>query len=452
VVLSITFVKNKGLTPFLLNHLKEEMMKRKVSLIGIIVLVVVAISAVYLKGRYDASNAKGPQLVSEAQAAGGVVKDPKGAAPDRYVYYPGTEELGPDEIRVFAAGTGMPAARLGQAATSWLIELGNGDKFLFDIGTGSMANTAALMIPYDYLDKVFLSHLHTDHWGDLDALWAGGWTAGRTEALKVWGPSGARSEMGTKYALENFKRTFNWDWATRAARLNGVPGEIEIHEFDYRGENQVVYQANGVTIRSWPAVHTGDGPVSYSLEWNGMKVVIGGDSAPNKWYIDYAKNADIAIHECFHTPEQMAKLYNQAPAVALWLSTQGHTSPQAFGKIMSTIKPRHAIGYHFFNEEATRYAIYDGVRETYDGPLSMATDRMVWNITKEKIVERMAVITEEAWAVRGIKPPPRREKPPTSEFTKWILDGRWDVSDAQGKLIKDYANEYGVDVKKIFEK
>ena len=118
--------------------------------------------------------------------AGGVVKSPTGIAEDRYVYYPGTEELGKEEIRLIALGTGMPAARHGQAATSFLIEAGNGDKFLFDVGTGSMANAAAMMIPYDYLDKVFLTHLHTDHWGDLDALWAGGWTAGRSEALKVW--------------------------------------------------------------------------------------------------------------------------------------------------------------------------------------------------------------------------------------------------------------------------
>ncbi len=391
-------------------------------------------------------------MVSPVEAASGTAKDPAGTTEDRYVYYPGTEALGKNEIRLFAAGTGMPAARHGQAATSWLIELGNGEKFLFDIGTGSMANTAALLIPYDYLDKVFLSHLHTDHWGDLDALWAGGWTAGRTEALKVWGPSGARPDMGTKYALEHFKQTFNWDWATRAARLNGIPGEIEIHEFDYKAKNQIVYDENGVVIRSWPAIHTGDGPVSYALEWNGMKIVIGGDTAPNKWYIEYATNADVAIHECFHTPRQMAEWYNMAPAVALWLSTQGHTSPQAFGKIMSTIKPRHAIGYHFFNEEATRFAIYDGVRAVYSGPLSMATDRMVWNITKDRITERMAVITDEAWAVRGLRKPPRREKPPTSEFTSYILDGRWDVSDVQGKIIKDYADEFGVDLSKIQEK
>ena len=29
-----------------------------------------------------------------------------------------------------------------------------------------MANVAALMIPYQYLDKVFLSHLHTDYMGE----------------------------------------------------------------------------------------------------------------------------------------------------------------------------------------------------------------------------------------------------------------------------------------------
>jgi hypothetical protein len=77
-----------------------------------------------------------------AQAAGGVVKSPTKPAPDRYVYYPGTEELKKDEIRVICCGSGLPAARRGQAATCWLIECGNGEKILFDIGTGSMANIA----------------------------------------------------------------------------------------------------------------------------------------------------------------------------------------------------------------------------------------------------------------------------------------------------------------------
>ena len=58
--------------------------------------------------------------------AGGKVTSPTGTAPDRYVYYPGTEELGADEMRVIACGTGMPTARRSQAAASWVVELGNG--------------------------------------------------------------------------------------------------------------------------------------------------------------------------------------------------------------------------------------------------------------------------------------------------------------------------------------
>ena len=64
-------------------------------------------------------------LISSAQAASGKVPDPNGTAPDRYVYYPGTEALGKNEIRLFACGTGLPAARRDQAATCWLVELGN---------------------------------------------------------------------------------------------------------------------------------------------------------------------------------------------------------------------------------------------------------------------------------------------------------------------------------------
>lgn len=68
---------------------------------------------------------------TNTQSAGGKVTDPTGTAPDRYVYYPGTEELGADEIRMTACGTGMPSARHKQAATCFLVELGNGDKFFF---------------------------------------------------------------------------------------------------------------------------------------------------------------------------------------------------------------------------------------------------------------------------------------------------------------------------------
>ena len=84
--------------------------------------------------------------MSSAWGAGGVVTGPNTEAPDRYVYYPGTEVLAKDEIRIIACGTGMPDQRLAQASACFLFELGNGDKFIFDIGSGSMRNIASLMI------------------------------------------------------------------------------------------------------------------------------------------------------------------------------------------------------------------------------------------------------------------------------------------------------------------
>jgi ribonuclease Z len=90
---------------------------------------------------------------AEAEAGASPVK----ALSEREVFYPGTEDLAPDEMRVVACGTGMPNARPKQAAACWLVELGNGDKFLFDIGTGSAERISAMKIPYDYLDKVFSS-------------------------------------------------------------------------------------------------------------------------------------------------------------------------------------------------------------------------------------------------------------------------------------------------------
>jgi len=47
-------------------------------------------------------------VASSAHAAGGKVTSPTGTAPDRYAYYPGTEELAKGEIRLFACGTGGP--------------------------------------------------------------------------------------------------------------------------------------------------------------------------------------------------------------------------------------------------------------------------------------------------------------------------------------------------------
>ena len=133
------------------------------------------------------------------------------------LYVPGTEEVGTDEMRVVALGTGMPSARPKQAGACWLVELGNGDKFLFDIGSECHSRIAAQKIAYDYLDKVFITHLHVDHMGDLGSFWLGGATMNRTTPLRVWGPSGPEEIYGTRYSLTKLQEMYGWDIHTRGA-------------------------------------------------------------------------------------------------------------------------------------------------------------------------------------------------------------------------------------------
>ncbi len=385
---------------------------------------------------------------STLYAAGGVVTGPNIVAPDRYVYYPGTETLDEGEIRIIACGTGMPDQRMAQASACFLFEFGNGDKIIFDIGSGSMRNIASLMIPYEYLTKVFLSHLHTDHWGDLDSLWAGGWTAGRPVPLEIWGPAGATEDMGTAFAIKHFLLANNWDKTTREFKITPIPGQITVHEFDYKAVNEIVYQENGVTIRTIPAIHAGDGPVSFIVEYAGLKVIFGGDTSPNRWLVEYAKDADVVIHEAFNPPGIFATLGAQPPQLAWRACCEFHTAGPSFGKIMSTIQPRHAIAYHALLDQGTaQYNLYyDGIRSTYDGPLSIGSDLMVWNVTKDAVRERMTVATRNAWAVEGTtrQPPPQPGAPdPMSDFIK---NGEWGPGfNSQNEMLDEHMKKYNLE-------
>ena len=81
-----------------------------------------------------------------------------------------------------------------------------------------------------------------------------------------------------------------------------------------------------------------------------------------------------------------------------------------------------------------------GVRSTYSGPLSLAVDDMVWNITKDKIVERMPVSADQAWSVNGPnkppKPPARGSLPDT--ISDFIKAGRWGpAEEAQTPMVEE---------------
>lgn len=341
-------------------------------------------------------------------------------------YFPNTEILGADEMRITALGTGMPNQTKAAVSISFLVELGNDEKFVFDVGTGSTGNLFSLRPDFAKIDKVFFSHLHVDHVGDFMGLHVGGWLSGRYTPLRIFGPTGATPELGTKAYVENMQKAYAWDLQTRAGALPDDGAKLEVTEFDYMQENEVVYEEDGVTIRSWPAIHSLDGAVSYSLEWNGLKYVFGGDTYPNNWYVKYAAGADIASHEAFLPPKALANYFGWDLSQATYVSTRIHTEPAAFGKVMSAVKPRFALGYHSVLSPENYQAILEGVRTTYDGPLTLARDLTVINVTKDNIVVRDVSVDYYALppsvGLKYIDAPRSEEKSPSEK----VNAGKWD--------------------------
>ena len=437
---------------------RRNIMKLNYKLIAVGVILVIAFVAVYYKGANDGQTGNVMTLVpvAEAKKAERKPKVSPVMARSRDAYYPNSESLAPDEMRVIACGTGMPTTRAAQAAACFLVELGNGDKFLFDIGSGSAERISSLQIPYNYLDKVFIGHLHTDHFGALHDLFIGGALMGRNRPLRVWGPSGAAPELGTAYALDHLMKMLTWDLSARVGATDPRGYKMEVNEFDYKGENQVVYDENGVNIRSFPAIHGIDGAVSFVLEWNDYKFVFSSDTYPNKWFIEHAKDADIVIHECFVAVPSLVEKMRFTPESALQVGTQIHTAPEAFGKVMSEVKPRMAIAYHFFKDFDTTGQVYERIRSTYDGPLSLAEDFMVWNITKDDIKVRLAVTEEHTWSPplsAPAVPPGKDDKEvfaknwdlPTEAlgYSDFIAGGKWNVDDVLRPIYEDASKKLG---------
>ncbi len=115
--------------------------------------------------------------------------------------------------------------------------------------------------------------------------------------------------------------------------------------------------------------------------------------------------------------------------------------------MMSIIKPRMAVAFHFFNDFDTAPDIEKRIRTTYDGPLSLSVDYMVWNITKDNIRVRMAKVSEDVW------PPPPTEKPQVPDpklripFSDMIAGGKYDMKDVIQPIYDETNKKYGLDEK-----
>jgi ribonuclease Z len=347
-------------------------------------------------------------------------------------YIPGKETLADDEMRITACGSWGPAPmRIGQGASCLLIQLGNGDTFIFDVGGGTVGNLFALGVHPAELDKVFITHLHLDHVGGIFPLFdAMGWA--RNTPLHVWGPSGYTPELGTAAFAQNITQAAEWHiQAKRSVLPKGgmtiVPHEVDISKFTLEHPREIAYDENGVKIYTFPVIHRLAGSMAYRLEWNGLTFVYTADSQPSTFEAEQGKGADVFIHEIFPSAEEFAH-YNHMSIENAEGVMEGHTTPAELGQIYSIAKPRLGVGMHFTLDDDLIDPLFRRWRTTYDGPVLLMQDLTTINVTPDYIVVRQTKADPLAWPA---PPPPLPEgvdlstgEPSKAQRPAWLTETR----------------------------
>ena len=322
------------------------------------------------------------------------------------IYYPGQEQVGPDEMRIsFIGSTPIPVTKV-QAGTCIMVELGNGKKFFFDFGSGCMRNIIAMAVPLQTVNDIFFTHLHVDHYADLPYLYAFAPWMGRWKPLRVHGPSGRTPKDGIKTMIEGMKMMTQWHTDSFNASPIGDGYEVEVNEFDFRDDNGICYNKDGVVIRHWRRSHTKDGASAYRLDWNGLSFVWTGDGRPDELTLKLAKGVDVFVTEVQpDTANLQALKFGMPPIILNTTIDQAHSPHYAIGYMFNEIKPRLAMVTHLSYDEELIPEIIAGIRVHYSGLFQFgAPDVVVVNVTKSAVWTRKAALPE---AGNMARPSPR---------------------------------------------
>jgi ribonuclease Z len=338
---------------------------------------------------------------------------------------PGTEQLQAGEIRVTILGSGDPWVRRSQASGSLLVEVGNAEKdyFIFDLGSGALANFNALGLPLESTTKVFLSHLHADHIGDIPG-WLGSLPkAGRVDPVEIWGGGNEDPAFGLSAFIDNMGRAMAWDTASVRGVRPSTGFEAIAHEIPF-DRPDTIYDRNGVTISSFPAIHGLSGAVGYAIGYAGRKVVFSGDTRPCRHVVEAATGADLLIHECFQSPAVFARATGLPLETAKNLTRLAHTVPEQMGKILERTQPRMGALWHLDLTPGTD-AVFDELAANYQGPVTASQDFTVFNVTEEAVVVRQATVNDATPPVHGpskSNPAPEPMPAPPAWWADALLD------------------------------
>ncbi len=278
--------------------------------------------------------------------------------------------------RIVILGTGTPIPDPDRSGPAIAIVV-DSVAYLFDAGTGAVRRAAAAGRagikafspsnpngqPSPRFDRVFLTHLYSDHTLGLADVIFTPWIQGRVAPLDVYGPAGT-------HRLVSGILDGNTEDITERLRASGGPPpngwKVSVHEI---GEG-VVFHDSRITVSAFAVPHADwRYAFGYRIKTPDRVIVISGDTRATPVIAEQCRGCDVLLHEVYSDAG-----FATIPAVRQAYHARAHTSATQVGDIATQAKPQLLILYHQLFFGSSDETLLAEVRSRFRGRVVSARD------------------------------------------------------------------------------
>jgi ribonuclease BN (tRNA processing enzyme) len=274
---------------------------------------------------------------------------------------------------VFLGTKGGPRVGVGASNPANLVVV-NDTPFVIDCGMGVSRQLVSAGVPIPSIKYIFITHHHSDHNLEYGNLFYNAWAAGLSRPIHSFGPKGIEAMTQAYWELNKF------DVETRIED-EGRPDPRKLLIAKDINDDGLVLQTQDVKVTAFRTPHP---PIvdnfAYKFETSFGTIVFSSDTAYNPKLADFARGADVLVHECMYLPavdRLVAKTRNGATLKKHLLDS--HTSTEDVGRIAAAANVKVLVMSHFVPGDDPLITDDDwtkDVKKNFSGRIIVAKDLM----------------------------------------------------------------------------
>ena len=276
-----------------------------------------------------------------------------------------------NKVVLFGTKGGPRLIKGGSWPTSSALVL-NDKVYIIDAGLGVTRQFIEAGFTYDQLETVFITHHHSDHNLELGGLVYTSWVGAPAHHIKLFGPHGLNRLM-TSFVDS---QAFDIDIRVHDEGLNDIRNCFSCHEFT----EGVVFEDDHLIVQALRVKHP---PVTdcfaLKFETETAKIVFGADTAYFPPLAEFARDADILVHEAMHLggAKQICDMLKDTKPKLWDHFMASHTPCEEVGRIAASANCKTLVVNHFVPEIGFRVSkdeFETAIRSTFAGNLVLGKD------------------------------------------------------------------------------